>query len=432
MSPRSATLFLMAAGLVAAACTSRIPPAIDFHIGDDLVATVDVVRELDEVAIFDLRARGVELEVVEVHWVGTLRSGVAEAPPVEVGDTLKAMRLPGYDYRVGERYVASFIFVIPGADGYEWWLTTGLDLEGRVVTNSDFPKAAQRSIEVADAVDGDVDPPAVLLAGLAAENEVMLNARDAGVAEEELPLGPMLTAVYRQAGLLPETTTTVDIASLPPEARILPIDLADPEADTDMLTSLGVAEAYQVEGMVVHGPSLSGVSSIALWFPGLARSAAFLVDQDLGVTAFRTVAPAGVNFDLVGFPPPTEADTGPRRWTQVVASDLKGISRPDRSDTVFLVITLTDRWLNPSSDAPQRFPKPTVLRKARASRPVQRSPQHDRTGVPIGTGRASRSASPSRRPPPRFFGSKVAMPGFIGCPVSISATRRPKKGRGVP
>ncbi|HEY7704101.1 MAG TPA: hypothetical protein VID03_04650 [Acidimicrobiia bacterium] len=170
-----------------------------YAVGRNLVAIIEVGDEIERVD-YAGGATALEVTITEVLWVGHPVPWAVEVPAVNDGDRLHALRLSGANYREGETYAASLnYFGDDQPSGYGWWLDEGLDAEGRVVTNKDT-SGFQTALDLADAVDGDVDSPGALLTEYASEWEDYLNARDAGVPEVNLPLGPMLTAVFAELG----------------------------------------------------------------------------------------------------------------------------------------------------------------------------------------------------------------------------------------
>ena len=311
---------------------SGTPP--DWSLGRILIATVEVVREIETIDYGGGDSgRGLEMRVLEVHWLGEPAMTIIATPKVVPGDLLVVEEPPGYRYQVGEIYVASFGYQgdvqPPPLDRYPWWLSVGVATDGSVVArDAREAETFEQVLMAADAVDGDEDPVGEVMAGLAAERQVLFDARDRGVPYDRLPRGPMLQAVDAAFGVERGSVAEgpgVGYRDLAPEERILPSDLS--EQTEDMEAVLG-APLIQLEAMVIHGPDLAGVGSIGLWFPGKARTAEFGVDTVTGVTVIRSMVPSGVPFDLVGFPPvvrPVEGDApvvGPRRFATTLLSGL--------------------------------------------------------------------------------------------------------------
>ncbi len=314
------TRTLMVAGLVfgcvLTACTGRTPDVL--HVGRSLVATITVVAEVAPDVGWD-GASGLEVEVLDVHWIGHPAPAVLETPEVQTGERLLVLRPPKHDYQVGETYVASFDYG-PEGFGYQWWTNTGVDSDGGVVQGRLKKGVAEEALTVADEADGDRDSAADLLSSLAAEWEAFLNARDARGSEEGLPLGPMLKAMYRAAGV--EIDATVSVESVaeeylarPANQRVLPTELAEDLQFAALIEgSLGV-DLVQMEGLVLHDDRVEEGSTIALWFEEVGRTAESFVDSATGVTVLRTTVPARLSFELVAFshnlvPAPGE----PRLW----------------------------------------------------------------------------------------------------------------------
>jgi hypothetical protein len=198
-------LFVTLIALGACVSSNAVGAGPLMSVGRNLVATVAV---LEEGAEFEFpggdTATGLTLEVREIHWIGDPQPWTKDTPDVAVGDVLMALRLPKSDYRVGETYVASLSFIDEATYGdFGWWLSTGIDAHGDVITNKGDANDFRETLDIADGVDGDTDDPGVLMADYAAEIEAVLNARDSGVGEDDLPLGPMLTAIYEETGWVP-------------------------------------------------------------------------------------------------------------------------------------------------------------------------------------------------------------------------------------
>jgi hypothetical protein len=171
-----------------------------------------------------------------------------------------------------------------------------------------------------------------------------LNARDNGVPFDELPLGPMLRAIYEEAGAFPDDTMSGGgdgLASQAPEKRILPGDRSEANL-VEWRDTLGI-ETTQLEGLIIHGETLDGTSSIALWFNHVARSAEFFVDHETGITVIRSMAPVGIAFDVVTFTVDETEETvlpaSPRTWERVVASAVGGVPA-SQSGTAYFVLRI--------------------------------------------------------------------------------------------
>lgn len=317
--------------------SSQLPGVV--FVGRNLVATVEVLAKTAEVDYAGgTRASVLEVEVQEVHWVGQPEPSLVETPEVTPGDRFEALAPPGYDYRVGETYAASFSYH-GSYSAVSWWLAEGIAADGRVVTNEDDPEAVQALFSTMDASDGDVDPPGEFLAELAAEWEVRLNARDQGVPFEARPLGPLLRVMFTEAGMIPEGSQDgpagpPDFVDLPPEQRVFPSDFSDaPEMLAQAEQALGLTWV-PLEAMILHDGAIGDSPSLALWFPGVGRTAEFFIDSDTGVTIVSSLVPKGKGFEIVGFPP-AAAEEGLRTWNRTIA---RVVARERQPDGLYLVI----------------------------------------------------------------------------------------------
>lgn len=317
---------------------SSQPPGVVF-VGRNLVATVEVLAKTAEVDYAGgTRASVLEVEVKEVHWVGHPEPSLVETPEVIPGDRFEVLAPPGYNYRVGENYAASFSYH-GSYSAISWWLAEGIAADGRVVTNEDDPEAVQALFSKMDASDGDVDPPGKFLAELAAEWEVRLNARDRGIPFEARPLGPLLRLMFTEAGMIPEGTLDSsagppDFIDLLPEQRVFPSDFSDaPEMLARAEQALGLTWV-PLEAMILHDGAIGDSPSLALWFPGVGRTAEFFIDSDTGVTIISSLAPKGKGFEIVGFPS-AAADESFRTWNRTIA---RVVARERQPDGLYLVI----------------------------------------------------------------------------------------------
>ncbi|GIU91557.1 MAG: hypothetical protein KatS3mg011_0463 [Acidimicrobiia bacterium] len=313
-------------------------PGVVF-VGRNLVATVKVLAKTAEVDYAGgTRASVLEVEVQEVHWVGQPEPSLVETPEVAPGDRFEALSPPGYDYRVGETYAASFSYH-GSYSTVSWWLAEGIAVDGRVVTSEDDPEAVQALFSTMDASDGDIDPPGEFLAELAAEWEAWLNARDRGVPVAARPLGPLLRAMFTEAGMIPDGSQDgpgqpLDFVDLPPEQRVFPSDFSDaPEMLARAEQAFGITWV-PLEAMILHDGTIGDSPSLALWFPGVGRTAEFFIDSDTGVTIVSSLVPKGKGFEIVAFPP-TVAEDGLRTWNRTIA---RVVAQERQPDGLYLVI----------------------------------------------------------------------------------------------
>ncbi|GIU93277.1 MAG: hypothetical protein KatS3mg011_2183 [Acidimicrobiia bacterium] len=287
---------------------SRGPGGV-VHVGGSLVATATVTAQTGQLDWGDGHMAAIlDLLVEEVHWVGDRVSARSKPPDVRPGQHLEVLAPPMYPYKVGKRYAATFNYLGVGSspsplDDYEWWLADGISEDGLVLTNDDDPQVVKELFARMDAVDGDVDPPGVFLAQLAAEWEEQLNASGLGLPPP--PPGPLLRVMFLEAGLISEaeaaTAGAPDLVDLPAEQRIFPSDPLDaPTLVSEFEEKLGL-EMIPLEAMILHEGTVSGSPSLALWFPGVGRTAEFFVDSETGITIINSLVPRGLPFEIVGF-----------------------------------------------------------------------------------------------------------------------------------
>lgn len=289
------------------------------NVGNDLVATVEVVEEVESVEFADQVAHGVTLEVLAVHWT----SSTPGLPIPKVGEVVRALQPPKYDYNVHGTYVVSLSYGSE-AFGYEWWLDTGLTENKQVIQNLLTDDAAESAINAADNADGDVDSASDLLSSLAEEWEERHAARDRGVPEANQPLGPGLQAMFDAAGysFAPPKTDREridDFIDTVPESRVLPTEWADAPSLVDDLAHELDVDLVQVEALILFDDLPDSIETIAFFYPGIGRTSEAFVDRTARVTILRTLAPSDRGFVVVAFDKAVATDVGARHWSDTIA-----------------------------------------------------------------------------------------------------------------
>jgi hypothetical protein len=172
----------------------------------------------------------------------------------------------GYQYQIGRDYVATVSYG-GGNEGYDWWLNAAVQDDGRVIKAGMDPAEARAQLDAADAVDGDEDSDVELMVGLVTEWEVRYAALDRG---ESRPPGPMLAAVFKEAGIpVSEPAQSLEesldaFVDTPAEYRVFPTDNLEADGFVDGIQqSLGVP-LVQMEAMVLHDDAVDDAASLGL------------------------------------------------------------------------------------------------------------------------------------------------------------------------